>query len=168
MWAAVKSRSHNPIKVFPFGANSKELMLYGTVEYVFKDESKEKATKDWAGRAKLRKDGDHGWKLEEYQVYLVGWIFPVLIEMLNWAGHCFVGWKWKGSGGRDDWGVQYCWLAKGLTTVSTTLRCRLSPRGNFPQSGCFDPYLPSGSTRARSPTSSPCDLGFMVSTKYSE
>ena len=74
MWTAVKSRSHNPIKVFPFGANSEEVMLYGTVEYVFKDESKGKASKDWAGRAKLRRVGDE-WKLEEYRVYLVGCIF---------------------------------------------------------------------------------------------
>ena len=74
MWTAVKSRSHNPIKVYPFGANSEELMLYGIVEYVFKDEGKGKASKEWAGRAKLRKvDGE--WKLEEYQVYLVGVIF---------------------------------------------------------------------------------------------
>lgn len=70
MWAAVKARSHDPIKVFPFGANSEEVMLYGTVEYVFKDEGKGKASKDWAARAKLRKVGEV-WKLAEYQVYLV-------------------------------------------------------------------------------------------------
>ena len=74
MWTAVKSRSHNPIKVFPFGANSEEVMLYGTVEYVFKDESKGKASKDWAARAKLRRVGDE-WKLEEYRIYVVGCIF---------------------------------------------------------------------------------------------
>lgn len=70
MWAAVKARSHNPVKVFPFGTNSEEVMLYGTVEYVFKGEGKGKASKDWAARAKLRKVGEV-WKLVEYQVYLV-------------------------------------------------------------------------------------------------
>ena len=71
MWSAVKARSHNPIKVFPFGADSEEVMLYGTADFVFKDESKGKASKEWAARAKLRKVSDEEWKLEEYQVYLV-------------------------------------------------------------------------------------------------
>ena len=74
MWTAVKARSHNPIKVFPFGAeDGEEVMLYGTVEYVFKDESKGQASKDWAARARLRKGGSGEWKLGEYQVYLVSW-----------------------------------------------------------------------------------------------
>jgi hypothetical protein len=40
MWAAVASRLHSPTKIFPFGPNSNELMLYGTVAYTFKDERK--------------------------------------------------------------------------------------------------------------------------------
>lgn len=71
MWSAVAGRYHTPIKVFPFGVNSEEFMLYGTVEYTFKDEGKGRASKDWAARAKLTKVGGE-WRLAEYQVYLVG------------------------------------------------------------------------------------------------
>jgi hypothetical protein len=40
MWAAVKSRLHTPIKIFPFGEGAEEVMLYGTVAYTLKDERK--------------------------------------------------------------------------------------------------------------------------------
>jgi hypothetical protein len=38
MWAAVASRLHTPIKIFPYGSGSNEVMLYGTVAYKLKDE----------------------------------------------------------------------------------------------------------------------------------
>ena len=73
MWASIISRSHDPIKVFPYGPNSDEVMLYGTVEYELKEGGK-KASKDWAARAKLRNvEGE--WKFAEYQVYLVNFCF---------------------------------------------------------------------------------------------
>ena len=74
MWTAISSRSHNPIKIFPFGPNSTELMIYGTVEYVFKERGT--AKKDWAARAVMARGGaavdgvGGGWKMEFYQVYL--------------------------------------------------------------------------------------------------
>lgn len=37
MWAVVASRLHTPVKIFPFGEGSKEVMLYGTVAYGLKD-----------------------------------------------------------------------------------------------------------------------------------
>ena len=37
MWEKVSARLHRPIKIFPFGAGSDELMLFGTVKYTFKD-----------------------------------------------------------------------------------------------------------------------------------
>jgi len=37
MWTAVASRLHSPLKVFPFGSGSNEVMLYGTVTYTLKD-----------------------------------------------------------------------------------------------------------------------------------
>jgi len=37
MWEKVASRLHNPLKIFPFGENVNEVMLYGTVAYVLKD-----------------------------------------------------------------------------------------------------------------------------------
>ena len=40
MWAAVASRQHTINKIFPFGSGSNEAMLYGTVAYTLKDESK--------------------------------------------------------------------------------------------------------------------------------
>ena len=68
MWEKVASRAHNPIKVFPFGSNSDELMLYGTVSYVLKDGRK--AEVDWAARAMMTKT-DGSVKMKFYQVYLV-------------------------------------------------------------------------------------------------
>lgn len=69
MWSAVTSRSHNPIKLFPFGPNNAEVMIYGTVEYVFREGGK--AKKDWAARAVMAKAEDLGaWKMSLYQVYL--------------------------------------------------------------------------------------------------
>jgi len=40
MWAAVASRLHTPARIYPFGVNSTEVMLFGTVEYGFKDGKK--------------------------------------------------------------------------------------------------------------------------------
>jgi hypothetical protein len=40
MWAVVASRLHTPIKIFPFGSGSEEVMLYGTVAYTLKDGKK--------------------------------------------------------------------------------------------------------------------------------
>ncbi|KAG9235302.1 hypothetical protein BJ875DRAFT_504134 [Amylocarpus encephaloides] len=67
MWEKVSSRLHTPVKIFPFGAGSKELMLYGTVDYLLKDGRKAKV--DWAAKANMVKDGEK-WKMEFYQVYL--------------------------------------------------------------------------------------------------
>lgn len=75
MWEKVTSRKHTPIKIFPFGAWSDEVMLYGTVEYKFK-EGGEKVV-DWGARAKLVKQkdengtGEQKVKLVFYQVYMV-------------------------------------------------------------------------------------------------
>jgi hypothetical protein len=37
MWEKVASRLHTPIKIFPFGENADEVMLFGTVAYTLKD-----------------------------------------------------------------------------------------------------------------------------------
>jgi hypothetical protein len=68
MWEKVASRLHKPLKIFPFGANSDEVMLYGTVEYGLKAGGESKV--DWAARAHLVREGG-GVKMDFYQVYLV-------------------------------------------------------------------------------------------------
>lgn len=68
MWEKVQSRLHTPIKIFPFGSHSTEVMLYGTVAYTLKDGKK--AEVEWAARANLVKENER-WKLSFYQVYLV-------------------------------------------------------------------------------------------------
>ncbi|CAF9940339.1 MAG: hypothetical protein ALECFALPRED_008524 [Alectoria fallacina] len=78
MWSAVSSRSHHPTKIFPFARVSEseaEVMLYGTVEYGFKEGGRD--GKDWAARALLVNSGSEGevgglggWRLKFYQVYL--------------------------------------------------------------------------------------------------
>ncbi|CAO2653124.1 Nn.00g025350.m01.CDS01 [Neocucurbitaria sp. VM-36] len=67
MWEKVSSRSHAPLKIFPFGANSDTVMLYGTVKYGLKAGGESMV--DWAARAHLVKDGGTV-KMDFYQVYL--------------------------------------------------------------------------------------------------
>lgn len=78
MWEKVSSRSHNPIKIFPFGSYSDEVMLYGTVKYGLKEGGEKEV--DWAARAKLVKEGEEEGGKEKirmsfYQVYLVSLMF---------------------------------------------------------------------------------------------
>lgn len=68
MWGKVASRKHKAIKIFPFGPNSDECMLYGTVQYGLKAGGE--SGLDWAARAHLVKDGGRV-KMDFYQVYLV-------------------------------------------------------------------------------------------------
>ncbi|KIW06278.1 uncharacterized protein PV09_02749 [Verruconis gallopava] len=68
LWEKVNTRSHRPLKVFPFGANSDEVMIYGTVEYGFKDGRN--GGLEWAAKGKLGVDetGKVVWR--DYQVYM--------------------------------------------------------------------------------------------------
>lgn len=68
LWEKVQSRRHFPTKIFPFGPNGDEVMLYGTVDYVLKDGRK--SSIDWAARGHLVKEGDEV-RMDFYQVYLV-------------------------------------------------------------------------------------------------
>jgi hypothetical protein len=68
MWEKVASRKHKAIKIFPFGPNSNEVMLYGTVQYGLK--SGGESGIEWAARAHLVKE-DGRVKMDFYQVYLV-------------------------------------------------------------------------------------------------
>ena len=68
MWQGVTSRKHKPIKIFPFGNSSDELMLYGTVDYGL--QNGKSLTADWGARAHLVKEGS-GYKMDFYQVYTV-------------------------------------------------------------------------------------------------
>ncbi|APA10212.1 predicted protein [Sclerotinia sclerotiorum 1980 UF-70] len=67
MWEKVASRLHTVHKIFSFGQDSTEVMLFGNVAYGLKDGRK--ADVEWAGRAKLVQEGGK-WKLGFYQVYL--------------------------------------------------------------------------------------------------
>ena len=81
MWELVSSRSHHPVKIFPFGeinesAAEAEVMLYGTVEYGFKAGGGER--KEWAARVEMVRgeaDGKGDWAMRLYQVYLVSVVF---------------------------------------------------------------------------------------------
>jgi hypothetical protein len=53
MWAAVASRLHNPIKIFPSDSGSSEVMLYGTVAYTLKDGRKANVSSQAFAIAKL-------------------------------------------------------------------------------------------------------------------
>ncbi|KAF2009180.1 hypothetical protein BU24DRAFT_358898 [Aaosphaeria arxii CBS 175.79] len=71
MWEKVSSRIHNPLKIFPFGPNSDEVMLRGTVQYGLKAGGE--ASVDWGAYARLTKVNGEV-KLAFYQVYLVSLI----------------------------------------------------------------------------------------------
>ncbi|KAL4911259.1 hypothetical protein BDW74DRAFT_172727 [Aspergillus multicolor] len=67
LWTHVASRKHTPTKVF-FGGED-ELMLYGTVEYVLKNNPNGEPTEvQWAGRVVF--DFGEGVRMRFYQVYL--------------------------------------------------------------------------------------------------
>jgi hypothetical protein len=66
LWEKVKTRSHSPLKIFPFGPDADEVMLYGIVVYEFKAGGG--SGLEWAARGVLTEvDGKVVWK--EYQVY---------------------------------------------------------------------------------------------------
>lgn len=69
MWDAVASRKHTLQKVYPFGSDSDEIMLHGSVALELKNGGS--ADIEWAGRAELEKSADGKYRLKFYQVYLV-------------------------------------------------------------------------------------------------
>lgn len=68
LWEKVNSRVHSPRKIFPYGPNSDEVMLHGTVKYGLKAGGE--SGLDWAAYAHLTKL-DGAVKMDFYQVYLV-------------------------------------------------------------------------------------------------
>ncbi len=68
MWEKVSSRLHTVLEVFPFGKDSNNIMLHGTVNYGF--ESSNSMTLEWAARAHLVHEQEQA-KLDFYQVYIV-------------------------------------------------------------------------------------------------
>ncbi|KAK5136375.1 hypothetical protein LTR08_003501 [Meristemomyces frigidus] len=67
MWEKVAKRSHHPEKIFSFGSDSDDVMLYGTVDYELKDGKK--TNLDWSARARFAKEAGE-LKMKFYQVYL--------------------------------------------------------------------------------------------------
>lgn len=68
MWEKVAKRSHDPVKIFPFGSHSDECMLHGTVAYELKAGGN--VSLDWAARAHLVKE-EGAVRMDSYHVYLV-------------------------------------------------------------------------------------------------
>jgi hypothetical protein len=75
LWEKVASRKHVASKIFPFGPDSNEVMLRGTVQYGLKAGGE--SGLEWAAYAKLTKV-DGGVKMEFYQVYLVSGVHELL------------------------------------------------------------------------------------------
>jgi hypothetical protein len=68
LWSGpVKTRKHTLKQIFPFGDNSKNVMLHGSVDYGLKNGKD--VTVEWAARAELTEEGGK-LKMKEYQVYL--------------------------------------------------------------------------------------------------
>ena len=68
MWEKVQNRLHRPLKIFPYGPNADEVMLFGKVQYGLKTGGQ--SSVEWAAYARLKKvDGSA--KMDFYQVYLV-------------------------------------------------------------------------------------------------
>lgn len=75
LWEKVSGRLHKPLKVFPYGTNADEVMLFGTVDYELKDGRK--ANVDWSAHAHLVKQ-EGKVKMDFYQVYLVSALLQVI------------------------------------------------------------------------------------------
>ncbi|KAF1938586.1 hypothetical protein EJ02DRAFT_383489 [Clathrospora elynae] len=75
MWEKVSSRAHKPLKIFPFGPNADEVMIYGTVKYGLKAGGE--SIVDWAARAHLVRNEEKGVQMDFYQVYLVRRLNPI-------------------------------------------------------------------------------------------
>lgn len=67
-WEGVARKVHKVDKIFPFGPDSLEFLLYGSVEYFYNDGKF--ALSEWAGRVCLVKV-EEDLKIEYYQVYMV-------------------------------------------------------------------------------------------------
>lgn len=106
MWEKVSSRRHIPIKIFPFGSNTDEIMLYGTVDYVMKDERH--VSLDWAARAHLVKEDDVV-KMDFYQVYLVSGLSIIQVEKVTseYANHLSRS-VWKDAPHREQYLMCVC------------------------------------------------------------
>ncbi|KAJ5676265.1 hypothetical protein N7462_009162 [Penicillium macrosclerotiorum] len=68
MWETVKKRTHRPKQVFPYGPHAAAAMVYGTVDYVFHDDSLKSI--DWAARCEFAIHGLDQVYLQCYQVFL--------------------------------------------------------------------------------------------------
>ena len=70
LWSGpVKTRKHTLNKIFPFGDNSNEVMLYGSVKYVLKNGKDLQV--EWAGRALMARKDPKRLQMGFYQVFLV-------------------------------------------------------------------------------------------------
>lgn len=104
MWELISSRSHHPVKIFPFGEISDgsaeaEVMIHGTVDYGFKAGGRER--KEWAARVEMVR-GEGGWKMRLYQVYLVSVIsFCVLWGVGIYLGTWELMLRWIGYGSEE-------------------------------------------------------------------
>ena len=68
LWSGpVKTRKHTLKKIFPFGDDATELMLYGIVDYGLKNGKD--VNVNWSARAEMVEDGGQ-LKMKFYQVYL--------------------------------------------------------------------------------------------------
>jgi len=76
MWEKVAKRSHKPTKLFSFGGDSDEVMLYGTVDYELKDGRR--ANVDWSARSHFTHE-DGQLKMDFYQVYLVSFCVAKIV-----------------------------------------------------------------------------------------
>lgn len=81
MWEKVATRHHKPVRLFPFGLDASDVMLYGTVDYLMKDGRTIKGL-DWAARAHLVKMNGVV-QMDSYQVYLVStilWLYSAVVD----------------------------------------------------------------------------------------
>lgn len=76
LWSGpVKTRKHKLEKIFPFGKDSNELMLYGSVDYVLKNGKS--VNVEWAGRA-VMVEYQGALRFAFYQVFLVSFVYATL------------------------------------------------------------------------------------------
>lgn len=67
-WKGVTGKLHKVEKIFPFGPDSREFLLYGSVKYLYDDARS--GFSEWAGRVCLV-EVEEELKIDFYQVYMV-------------------------------------------------------------------------------------------------
>lgn len=68
LWEKISARSHRPLRIYPFGNNAREVMIFGDVEYEFRAGGK--GGLQWTARGTMETTDDGRVVWRDYQVFM--------------------------------------------------------------------------------------------------